>query len=273
MAEPPASMPSDLVEVYLADLRRRPTLAKPEVNALARAVQAGQAAAASPPMACPFRRGQQARAITEGRAAAAALVEANLRLVVALAGRYRHGTALSVLDLVQEGNLGLIRAVERFDPGRGYSFSTYAVWWIRAGMSAAVAKSAGRTRQRPARLGDEARAVAPVRVVSLSAPIGRSGRGLAEVLADPEAPSPDDHVAAASLGPAVARLLGVLDERERLVLCWHYGLDRRPSRSLREIAGALGVSEERARQIEVAALEKLRRPGRRRDSALELLVG
>lgn len=268
-----ASVPCDPVELYLADLRRRPLLAKEEVSALARAVRAGQAAAAMEPPPCPLERARRRRAVVEGRIAAEALVEANLRLVVYLARRYRHATDLGVLDLVQEGNLGLMRAVERFDPDRGYAFSTYAVWWARAGMAAAVAKSSGRVRRRPGGHADVSRSGGRVRLVSLSSVDGRSGRHLDEVLEDSGSPSPADQVAAGSLRAAVASLLRVLDDRERLVLSLHFGLDGHRARPLREIAGTLGVSEERVRQIEVAALEKLRRPGRRRESALELLGG
>lgn len=256
----------DLASLYLNEIGRHRLLTRGEVEALARMVRAGHRAAASEPGPTPLERAERTARIRQGRTAAAALAQANLRLVAAIARRYSH-RGVSFLDLVQEGNLGLLRAVDRFDPERGFAFSTYASWWIRAAMAAAVAKA------NPATAGKErsddppersARARDLPRLVSVSA--------VEDVLVD-HAPTPLDHAMRAALPRAVSGLLGVLDDRERQVLAWHFGLNHNRPRTLASIARCLGVSEERVRQIESNALTKLRRPGRRLDSARDLVAG
>ncbi|HET7488887.1 MAG TPA: sigma-70 family RNA polymerase sigma factor [Acidimicrobiales bacterium] len=254
----------DLATLYLNEVGRHRLLTRAEVNALARVVRAGQRAAAEPESG-PAERADRAAAIRHGRTAAAALAQANLRLVATIARRYCH-RGVSFLDLVQEGNLGLLRAVERFDPERGFAFSTYASWWIRAAMAAAVAKAAPADN----RAAGDAAAHDPLaprygpRLVSVSA--------VEECLVD-RAPTPADQVLLAGLPRAVSGLLGVLDDRERQVLSWHFGLNQGRPRTLASIARSLDISEERVRQIEATALGKLRRPGRRLDSARELVAG
>jgi RNA polymerase primary sigma factor len=220
------------------------------------------------------------------------LVQANLRLVVSVAKRYKHAE-LSLLDLVQEGNLGLIKAVDKFQYRRGFKFSTYAVWWIRQAISHAIVDT-GRTIRLPAHMADALKRVTVARraleaelgrdatvpelsartriapekvmlalksapsVVSLDAPVGENG-AFGEFVPDdgvlsPEAPLLNDAVRAR------ARLaLQSLGERERLVLEMRFGINNARSHTLAEIGGRLGLSRERVRQIEKMALERLRR--------------
>ncbi len=255
----------DLTTLYLNEIGRHRLLTRGEVEALARMVQAGRHAASSEPGPCPRERAERAAKVRQGRTAGAALAQANLRLVAAIARRYCH-RGVSFLDLVQEGNLGLLRAVERFDPERGFAFSTYASWWIRAAMAAAVAK-ANPTGAKPDG-GEPPEHGAPTR----SGPRLVSVSAVEDLLVD-GAPTPVDHAMRAGLPRAVSGLLGVLDDRERHILSLHFGLNQRRPRTLASIAQCLGISEERVRQIEANALSKLRRPGRRLDSARELVAG
>lgn len=237
-----------------------------------------------------------ARAEAAAERAAAArnrLVECNLRLVVALARRYR-GRGLPLADLVQEGNLGLLRAAEKFDHQRGHRFSSYAVWWIRQALArgvqtraravrlpsgvhdrlrraararAELARALGRepTAEELARaLGTDVDALERTRglgrdVVSLEAPAGGE-EPLAERLADPDAPAPDEAVDAGRAGSTVAALLDVLPPRERLVLRLRHGLggEAEEGATLAEIGRRLGLSGEGTRQLERRALERLR---------------
>lgn len=266
----------DLFGLYLSEMGHHRLLSRDETDLLAGVVQAGRAAAALlAAEQTASDHDELAVQVRQGEAAAAALAEANLRLVVSLARRYRR-SGVCLADLVQEGNIGLLRAVERFDPARGFAFSTYAKWWIRAAMSAAVAKAGRPCVDRAAShaAGERSRTTAApgaTEVVSLSGPSGGGRRALEEVLADAGATSPLDSAVAAAMGSAVAHLLAVLDVRERQVLSCHFGLGHRPPRTLAQIAVTLGLSEERVRQIHAGALTKLGRPGRRRQAAHELL--
>ena len=187
------------------------------------------------------------------------LVEGNLRFVVSCARRYR-GCGVSVLDLIHEGNLGLLIAARRFDPSRNVKFITYAVWWIRQAMVQVLADSARAFRIPPKQLGTFGRDVD----VSLSDPLsGGDGRPqeLAEILAFPAPPIDEVLVRRASLAELAGALLD-LDPRERLVVRLRFGLDDGEPRTLQAVGDLLHLTRERVRQIESGAKSKLRRSAR-----------
>ncbi|MFD3513947.1 RNA polymerase sigma factor [Streptomyces sp. NPDC058657] len=287
---------SDLFRQYLREIGRIPLLTAAEEVELARSVEAGL-----------FAEEKLARStdldtrlaldldtlVVRGRMAKRRLIEANLRLVVSVAKRYV-GRGLTMLDLVQEGNLGLIRAVEKFDYARGYKFSTYATWWIRQAMSRALADQA-RTIRVPVHVvelinrvvrvqrrllqerGSEPTAeevaaqldLTPERVgevlrlaqepVSLHAPVGEEDDvALGDLIEDGDAASPVESAAFLLLREHLEVVLCTLGERERKVVQLRYGLaDGRP-RTLEEIGRIFGVTRERIRQIESKTLNKLR---------------
>jgi RNA polymerase primary sigma factor len=261
----------DLFRVYLDQIGRHPLLTREDEVALAQAIEAGDDAA---------RR---------------TMIESNLRLVVTIARRFS-ATGLPIGDLVQEGNLGLIRAVEKFDWRLGFKFSTYATWWIRQAIARGAADRGTRAIRLPVhvdeqmgrlwraqtrlheRLGreptDDELADAldlPVdrilrlkdtaqTVTSLDAPVGEDGAVLQDLLEDDAAAGPDELAVAAAGREALEQVLNALPDRERDVLVLRFGLDSGTPRTLAEVGSVLGFSRERARQVERDALASLRRP-------------
>jgi RNA polymerase primary sigma factor len=295
-AEAPGSGPSaDLFRQYLREIGRIPLLSAAEEVELARCVEAGlfaEAKLTDHSTVDGTLALELDRLVVMGRMAKRRLIESNLRLVVSVAKRYV-GRGLTMLDLVQEGNLGLIRAVEKFDYARGYKFSTYATWWIRQAMSRALADQARTIRvpvhvvelinrvirvQRrllqergyeptPEEVGahldlTEERVSEVLRLaqepVSLHAPVGEEEDvNLGDLIEDGDAPSPVETAAFLLLREHLEAVLSTLGERERRVVQLRYGLvDGRP-RTLEEIGRLFGVTRERIRQIESKTLSKL----------------
>ena len=290
-----AALP-DVVRQYLREIGRIPLLTASEEVQLARAVEAGLFAREEllgrfdGPAA---QRDELEQIVEEGHAAKRRLVESNLRLVVSVAKRYV-GRGLPLLDLIQEGNLGLIRAVEKFDYERGFKFSTYATWWIRQSVTRAIADQARSIRmpvhvvetlhkvlrvQRQlsqtlgrdpsveevaAVVGIEAERVAELlhlapEPVSLSLPVGESeGSVLGDLIEDSESADPESCAAGDMLPDYLDRVLGTLGDRERLVVRMRYGLDDGEQHTLEEVGQEFGVTRERVRQIEAKSLSKLR---------------
>lgn len=180
------------------------------------------------------------------------LVSANLRFVVSVAKRYR-GRGLSLADLVNEGNLGLLRAAERFDESRNVRFVSYAVWWVRQAILQAIARDAAPRSE-----------AGPLERLSLDEPLGPgAGATLEDVVPDERTVPPERRIRRAALRHAVDASLTELPEREQLVLRLYYGLDGESPLTLAEVGGRLGVSRERARQIKDRALARLRVRARR----------
>ncbi|MEU9124123.1 RNA polymerase sigma factor [Streptomyces sp. NPDC048506] len=292
----PGGPSSDLFRQYLREIGRIPLLTAAEEVELARRVEAGLFAEEkltnTPDLSSQLAYDLD-KLVVLGRMAKRRLIEANLRLVVSVAKRYV-GRGLTMLDLVQEGNLGLIRAVEKFDYARGYKFSTYATWWIRQAMSRALADQA-RTIRVPVHVVElinrvvrvqrrmlqergyeptpeevaahldltEERVSEVLRLaqepVSLHAPVGEEEDvALGDLIEDGDAASPVESAAFLLLREHLDAVLSTLGERERKVVQLRYGLaDGRP-RTLEEIGRIFGVTRERIRQIESKTLNKLR---------------
>ena len=265
----------DPVRMYLKEIGRVPLLSADEEITLAKRMEAGDEEAQKE------------------------LAEANLRLVVSIAKRYV-GRGMLFLDLIQEGNLGLIKAVEKFDYNKGYKFSTYATWWIRQAITRAIADQARTiripvhmvetinklirvSRQLLQQLGREpspeeiaeAMEISVERVreimkiaqepVSLETPIGEEEDShLGDFIEDQDAPAPAEAASFMLLKEQLEEVLDTLTEREERVLRLRFGLDDGRARTLEEVGQNFGVTRERIRQIEAKALRKLRHPSRSR---------
>jgi len=289
--------PDDLVGRYLADIGQYPLLTAAEEVTLAQQIEDGREAElrlAEELDLKPAVRAALRRQVREGASAKQRFIQSNLRLVVSIAKRYQ-STGLPLLDLIQEGNLGLIRAVEKFDHRKGFKFSTYATWWIRQAIGRGIADK-GRTIRLPSHvvdtlstlskasgtllkeLGREPTAEelseltgmpvdrvqtamqATADVISLSAGIGEDATEFGDLLPDETAEVPFD-VAAANLEKAELRtLLRTLSDREREVLELRFGLVGDRPLTLDEVGRHFALTRERIRQIEAKALTKLRHP-------------
>jgi len=258
----------DLVKAYLQEIGKVPLLTREEEVELAKRIQQGD------------EKAKEKMAL------------ANLRLVVSIAKRYK-GLGLPLLDLIQEGNIGLMKAVEKFDWTKGYKFSTYATWWIRQAISRALADKS-RTIRIPAHIIEAIRKLykleeehvqeygvpptleelaeeldLPLEEVervkkaaqytsSLERPVGEDGDALEDFIGNEESPSPVREAFSALQKEELLRALEQLDYRERRILELRYGLHDNRTRTLEEVGKAFGISRERVRQIEKEALEKLK---------------
>ncbi|WP_122982511.1 RNA polymerase sigma factor SigB [Actinoplanes teichomyceticus] len=288
---------ADLVRAYLNGIGRTRLLTAVEEVTLSKRIEAGLYAEEKLPSAGADLAPLLRIIVAEGRAAKNHLLEANLRLVVSIAKRYT-GRGMAFLDLIQEGNLGLIRAVEKFDYTKGYKFSTYATWWIRQAITRAMADQA-RTIRIPvhmveqvnrmvrarrdlaAQLGREpsiteiatAMSVPEFQVielisydrepVSLDQAVGEDGESaLGDFVAAVDPNQPGEGVAQGELRNEVEIVLATLTERESAVIRLRFGLDDGRQRTLDEVGREFGLSRERIRQIEKVTMLKLRDPER-----------
>jgi len=294
----------DLVRIYLREIGRVPLLTAQDEVELAKSIEAGlfaeetlrawpDGAAARGPRC---ERAELAQIAADGMHAKQRLIEANLRLVVSIAKRYI-GRGLVFLDLIQEGNLGLIRAVEKFDYTKGYKFSTYATWWIRQAITRAIAdqartiripvhmvetinKMARIQRQMHQDLGREAtpeeiaaemglpvERVAEIQriaqePVSLQSPIGEEDSDLGDFIEDADAVVPIEAAAFVMLQEQLDCVLDSLSVREQRIIHLRFGLTDGHPRTLEEVGQEFGVTRERIRQIESKTMSKLRHPSR-----------
>lgn len=271
-----ATSTSDPVKMYLQEIGKISLLSREQEVELAQEIARG----------CPVAR--------------ATLINANLRLVVSIAKKYL-GRGLSFLDLIQEGNLGLMRAVEKFDYTKGYKFSTYATWWIRQAITRAIADQA-RTIRIPVHMIETVRELhrvkkehiqetgavpdqetlaqqlgMPVEKVkrvenvsqytsSLERPIGEDEEdSLGDLIPDEHASSPTKEAYKQFMSEELDRALNQLSEREKEILVLRYGIKDGHPRTLKEVAGEFNITRERVRQIEIKALDKLKHPTRKEE--------
>jgi RNA polymerase sigma factor (sigma-70 family) len=286
----------DLVGVYLHEISRTPLLDAAREVELSKAIEAGLYAEYLLDEGKPRKgvsREELERLVIEGERAKDLFIRANLRLVVSIARRYVR-SGMPMLDLIQEGNTGLVRAVEKFDYERGFKFSTYATWWIRQAISRAIAQQE-RTVRLPVHLVEDVNRMrnmhrqltrelgsdpepeqvaaalgVPVErvhelvrwsqdTVSLDTPVGDDGdTNLGDLVADNDAPSPEDVVLSALERQRIESLLNHLDDRSAGIMRARYGLEDGREHSLTEVASRFSLSRERIRQLEIQALGRLR---------------
>src|SRR5579862_131485 len=288
----------DLVKLYLKDIGHYRLLTKTEEVDLAQAIEAGHEATAvlaSGTKLTPARRRTLRRIEQQAKDARWTFVLSNLRLVVSIAKRYQ-GSGMSLLDLTQEGSLGLIHAVDKFDWRKGFKFSTYATWWVRQAIARGIANT-NRTIRLPVHANDRLLAVQKARAhlettlgrvptrAELAAEVGVSDEGLIELLRYPSDPlslsqtlgadndtelgdvvedtgasALVDEVLVALLPGEIARLLAPLNEREAEIIRLRFGLDRGEPRTLEQVGELFNLTRERIRQLEAKAMSKLRHP-------------
>jgi RNA polymerase nonessential primary-like sigma factor len=287
---------ADLVRVYLNGIGKTALLNAEKEVELAKRIEAGvfaQHMLETAKKLTPKRRSELTALVRDGMVAKNHLLEANLRLVVSLAKRYT-GRGMPLLDLIQEGNLGLIRAVEKFDYAKGYKFSTYATWWIRQAITRGMADQS-RTIRLPVHLVEQVNKLARIKrdlhqqlgreatheelgaevgltpekvadlldhardPVSLDMPVGtEEDAPLGDFIEDSEAADAESAVISGLLQDDLRRVLATLDEREQAVIRLRYGLEDGQPRTLDQIGKRFGLSRERVRQIEREVMSKLR---------------
>ncbi|MGF6883004.1 RNA polymerase nonessential primary-like sigma factor [Nocardia sp. GAS34] len=298
-AQSPAA---DLVRVYLNGIGKTALLTAADEVELAKRIEAGlyaQHLLETGKRLAATRKRDLAILVRDGQSARQHLLEANLRLVVSLAKRYT-GRGMPLLDLIQEGNLGLIRAMEKFDYAKGFKFSTYATWWIRQAITRGMADQS-RTIRLPVHLVEQVNKLARIKrelhqqlgreatdeelanesgipvdkiadlldhsrdPVSLDMPVGSDEEApLGDFIEDSEATSAESAVIAGIMHNDVRSVLATLDEREQQVIRLRFGLDDGQPRTLDQIGKLFGLSRERVRQIEREVMGKLRK-GERAD--------
>jgi len=295
---------SDAVRMYLREIGQVDLLTVDDERRLAQLIEDGKVAAArldevgeSGVVLAAGEDRLLTRAVSRGERAKSELTQANLRLVVSIAKRYS-GRGMQLLDLIQEGNLGLMRAVDKFDHTKGFKFSTYATWWIRQAITRSIADQA-RTIRIPVHMVEHMNRVTrakrqmhqelqrepsveelaervllePDRVrellrisqdpLSLDSPIGEEDESnLGDFIEDDSADSPADAATRMMLSNAVGEVLGELSEREQEIVRLRFGLDGGRAKTLEEVGKEFGVTRERIRQIESKTLAKLRHPQR-----------
>jgi len=288
----------DPVRLYLHEIGQVALLTAAQEVELAQQIEAGALARQRLDQAL-YRSWQEHAALERqyalGCDARQRLIQANLRLVVSIAKKYR-SYGLTIMDLVQEGNIGLMRAVEKFDYTKGHKFSTYATWWIRQAVTRAIADQ-GRTIRLPVHMNDaigkvkraahalqqalsreptaeeiaETMGISTTKVrhvleaarypLSLEVPVGPDGEGhIGDFIEDNDAIPPDQAAAASLLRTQIEEVLQKLPERERKIIQLRYGLNDGRYRTLEEVGVEFGITRERVRQIEAVALRRLRHP-------------
>jgi RNA polymerase sigma factor (sigma-70 family) len=300
---------ADLVKLYLKDIGQYPLLTKDDEARLAQVIDAGRdatALVASGTTLTPDEKRELRRIERRAAAARQTFVSSNLRLVISIAKKYQV-SGMPLLDLAQEGNLGLIHAVEKFDGRKGFKFSTYATWWIRQAISRGISNT-GRTIRLPVHAGDKLTALKHAQGL-LESKLGRSPT-LAELGAEVDLPheklvevmgyrtdalplsqllsydgdaelgdvvedgaaSPFEQAALSLLPDEITRLLAPLTAREGEILRLRFGLDRGEARTLEQVGERFNLTRERIRQIEARAMSKLRHPSSD-TGARDLLIG
>ncbi|MCZ6456337.1 MAG: sigma-70 family RNA polymerase sigma factor [Actinobacteria bacterium] len=289
--------PADTVGLYLDEVSGHDLLTAEDEVHLARAMERGKKAKVVLESG-EYRRAERPqlmRAIAEGDEAKMSFIRSNLRLVISIAKRYS-GRGLDLLDLIQEGNLGLIRAVEKFDWRKGFKFSTYATWWIRQAITRGLGNN-GRTIRLPVHMVDVVRTVqdtrqslhdqlhrmptleeisevsgldtervlaaleAPAETVSLDRPVGEDGdASLQDFVEDHSALNPEERAASAWQRERLVQALRDLDYEEQQVLWLRFGLDGDEPWTLSDVGKVINSTRERVRQIEARGLAKLRHP-------------
>jgi RNA polymerase sigma factor (sigma-70 family) len=291
-----ASVDDDLVRLYLSDVGRYALLTKDDESRLAQVIERGtEARQRLAEEGCSHAdKRRLRREISAAEAATDEFVKANLRLVVSIAKKYQ-ASGLPLLDLIQEGNLGLIHAVEKFDWRKGFKFSTYATWWIRQAIARGIANTA-RTIRLPVHAADHAFRLHRVRgelstkfgrqptrselavamemtedkldevmrytrePVSLSDPLGDDDMEVGDLVQDHGAISPPDAAVLATMADEVASMLSPLNDREREIVRMRFGLNGGEACTLEQVGESFSLTRERIRQIESKALSKLRHP-------------